>query len=412
MTALQTEVAEVAERTGFSGAVRVDREGDTVVCAAYGLADRAHGIPATVDTQFAMASGTKSLTAVTVMALVEQGTLRLDTTARSLLGEDLPLVGDGVTVEHLLAHRSGIGDYLDEGSGGNVRDYALTVPVHELATSEAYLRVLDGRPSTFAPGKRFTYNTSGFVLLAVLAERAAGTDLPAPVSDLVCDPAGMPDTAFLRTDSLPGRAAVGYLDATGLRTNVLHLPVRGSGDGGTCSTLADLHALWSALLAGRSWRRRSSRSWCARAVTGRRRAGGTVSACTSPPLVMRSSWRGMTPASPSSACINRRRPSRTRSWPTGPRCLADDPTPRRAAQHLSSPGPAAPPHPRLPRPTGGGPHPSRSSAPYQVATIPGTRKNTQAQAQPSNAIPQARKRRVATLPLTASTLDDVVGPCG
>jgi CubicO group peptidase (beta-lactamase class C family) len=206
---------------------------------------------ATVDTQFAIASGTKSLTAVTVMALVEQGTLRLDTTARSLLGEDLPLVGDGVTVEHLLAHRSGIGDYLDEGSGGNVRDYALAVPVHELATSEAYLRVLDGRPSVFAPGERFTYNNSGYVLLAVLAERAAGADLPALVSDLVCDPAGMPDTAFLRTDSLPGRAAVGYLDATGLRTNVLHLPVRGSGDGGTYSTLADLHALWSALFAGR-----------------------------------------------------------------------------------------------------------------------------------------------------------------
>ena len=250
MTTLQTEVAEVAERTGFSGAVRVDREGDTVVCAAYGLADRAHGIPATVDTQFAMASGTKSLTAVTVMALVERGTLRLDTTARSLLGEDLPLVGDGVTVEHLLAHRSGIGDYLDESSGGNVRDYALAVPVHELATSEAYLRVLDGRPRVFAPGERFTYTNSGYVLLAVLAERAAGTDLPTLVSDLVCDPAGMPDTAFLRTDSLPGRAAVGYLDATGLRTNVLHLPVRGSGDGGTYSTLADLHALWSALFAG------------------------------------------------------------------------------------------------------------------------------------------------------------------
>ena len=250
MTTLQTEVAEVAERTGFSGAVRVDREGDTVVCAAYGLADRAHGIPATVDTQFAMASGTKSLTAVTVMALVEQGTLRLDTTARSLLGEDLPLVGDGVTVEHLLAHRSGIGDYLDESSGGNVRDYALAVPVHELATSEAYLRVLDGRPRVFAPGERFAYTNSGYVLLAVLAERAAGTDLPTLVSDLVCDPAGMPDTDFLRTDSLPGRAAVGYLDATGLRTNVLHLPVRGSGDGGTYSTLADLHALWSALFAG------------------------------------------------------------------------------------------------------------------------------------------------------------------
>ena len=59
--------------------------------------------------------------------------------------------------------------------------------------------------------------------------------------------------------------------------------------------------------------------------------------------------------------------------------------------------------------TGGRP---QSSSPYHVATIPGTRKNTQAQAQPSNAMPQARKRKVATLPLTASILDDVVEPVG
>ena len=48
------------------------------------------------------------------MSLIEDGTLELDTTARSLLGDDLPLIDDEVTVEHLLAHRSGIGDYLDE----------------------------------------------------------------------------------------------------------------------------------------------------------------------------------------------------------------------------------------------------------------------------------------------------------
>ena len=35
-------------------------------------------------------------------------------TARSVLGADLPLIDDDVTIEHLLAHRSGIGDYLDE----------------------------------------------------------------------------------------------------------------------------------------------------------------------------------------------------------------------------------------------------------------------------------------------------------
>ena len=47
----------------------------------------------------------------------------------------------------------------------------------------------------------------------------------------------MGDTAFLRSDELPGRAALGYLtiDGAGGR-NVFHLPVRGSGDGGIYST--------------------------------------------------------------------------------------------------------------------------------------------------------------------------------
>jgi hypothetical protein len=44
---------------------------------------------------------------------------------------------------------------------------------------------------------------------------------------------------------------VGYLEVDGLRTNALHLPVVGSGDGGAWSTAADVHALWSALFAGR-----------------------------------------------------------------------------------------------------------------------------------------------------------------
>ena len=50
----------------------------------------------------------------------------------------------------------------------------------------------------------------------------------------------MDDTAFLRSDELPGRAALGYLDERRPRTNVLHLPVRGNGDGGIYSTAADI----------------------------------------------------------------------------------------------------------------------------------------------------------------------------
>nr|WP_198950512.1 serine hydrolase domain-containing protein [Kineosporia sp. A_224] len=241
----------MAARSGFSGVVRVDRSGETELCTAYGLADRAHDIANTVETVFATASGTKTLTALAVMSLVEQGTLGLATTARSLLGEDLPLIGDDVTVEHLLAHRSGIGDYLDEDAVADVRDYVMPVPVHRLATTEQYLPLLDGHEPVSPADARFAYNNAGYVLLALLAERACGVPFHDLVRTLVTEPAGMADTAFLRSDELPGRAALGYLSSDGLRTNVLHLPVRGSGDGGIYSTAADLSAFWDALFSGR-----------------------------------------------------------------------------------------------------------------------------------------------------------------
>ncbi|WP_088319216.1 serine hydrolase domain-containing protein [Kineosporia sp. R_H_3] len=251
MRSLQEAVGVAAARSGFSGVVRVDRAGEPELCTAYGLADRGHGIANAVDTVFATASGTKTLTALAVVSLVEQGVLGLATTARSLLGEDLPLIGDDVTVEHLLAHRSGIGDYIDEDEIGDVRDYVMPVPVHRLATTEQYLPLLEGHEPVFPAGTRFAYNNAGYVLLALLAERAAGTPFHDLVRTLVTEPAGMVDTAFLRSDELPGRAALGYLSSEGLRTNVLHLPVRGSGDGGIYSTAADLSAFWDALFSGR-----------------------------------------------------------------------------------------------------------------------------------------------------------------
>jgi CubicO group peptidase (beta-lactamase class C family) len=156
-----------------------------------------------------------------------------------------------VTIEHLLAHRSGIGDYLDEDAVRDISDYVMLVPVHTLTTTEQYLPALDGRGSAFPAGERFAYNNGGFVVLALLAERATGVEFYELVRTLVCEPAGMIDTAFLRSDELPGRAALGYVSVDGLRTNVLHLPVRGNGDGGVYSTASDLSALWAALFAGR-----------------------------------------------------------------------------------------------------------------------------------------------------------------
>ena len=191
----------IAAEARFSGVVRVDRGNEVVVTKAYGLADRGHEIPNEVDTQFAIASGLKGLTALAVVSLIEDGTLELGTTARSLLGEDLPLIADDVTVEHLLAHRSGIGDYLDEDGGREITDYVMPVPVHQLATAEEYVPILAGHETKFAAGTSFSYCNGGFVVLAVLAERASGIPYHELVAQRVCAPAGLRDTAFLTRTS-------------------------------------------------------------------------------------------------------------------------------------------------------------------------------------------------------------------
>jgi len=249
---LESELDAIASAESFSGVVRVERPGRPLLEKAHGLADKGHGIPNRIETQFGIASGTKSLTALTMVSLIEEGRLELSTTARSLLGDDLPLIADDVTIEHLLSHRSGIGDYLDEEVELDYDAYLMPVPVQELATTEQYLAVLGGHPTKFPAGERFAYCNSGFVVLALIAERVSGVPFAELVRQRVCEPAGMTDTAFLRSDELPGSAALGYLRVDGVwRTNVFHLPVRGTGDGGIYTTAADISALWSASFAGR-----------------------------------------------------------------------------------------------------------------------------------------------------------------
>ncbi|MDQ3294473.1 MAG: beta-lactamase family protein, partial [Actinomycetota bacterium] len=192
-------------------------------------------------------------TALAVMGLVADGALTLATTVRSVLGDALPLIDPAVTVEHLLAHTSGIGDYLDEDELGDINDYVMPVPVHLLAGTAAFLPVLDGFPTKFPPGERFSYCNGGYVVLALVIEAVSESAYHDVVARTVFDRAGLGSTAFLRLDELPGTAALGYLskpEVGGLRTNVLHLPVLATGDGDTFTTAADMAAFWPALLDG------------------------------------------------------------------------------------------------------------------------------------------------------------------
>jgi CubicO group peptidase (beta-lactamase class C family) len=247
---LAVTIGRLADEHGFSGVVRVDRDGVTEHASAHGLAERAFGVPNRLDTQFGVASIAKSLTAMTVVSLVADGLLGLGTGVRDVLGDELPDIAPDVTVEHLLAHRSGIGDYLDEDLDFGPSDYVMTRPVHEFVTTDDYVPSLRGHPTKFTAGERFSYCNGGYVVLALVIERATGRRFHDVLAERVCVPAGLGHTAYHRSDELPAGVARGYVD-DGLRTNVLHLPVRGSGDGGVHTTVGDLHTLWDAFLDGR-----------------------------------------------------------------------------------------------------------------------------------------------------------------
>ena len=121
--------------------------------------------------------------------------------------------------------------------------------MQSLVTTSDYLPALDGFADQ-VPRRRPVLVLQQWLRRPGVDRR---TGVRQPFHDLVAErvfaKAGMADTGFLRSDELPGRAALGYLDDG--RTNVFHLPVRGNGDGGAYTTVADLRAFWAALFAGR-----------------------------------------------------------------------------------------------------------------------------------------------------------------
>jgi len=248
----------------FSGVVQV-RTGAAVDIQAGGHADRVAGRLIDRSTRFACASAAKTFTALVVLRLVESGQLVLDAPVAPLVPE-VAQMSSAVTVRHLLEHTSGVGDYLDEGEIDDIEAFRLPVPVDGLTAPADLLPLLDLPPRS-APGEPFRYNNSGYVLLAVLAERVGGRSYFAQIQD-VLDAAGMTASGFFHVDELPANTALGYL-RTG-ETNRTCLPARGSGDGGIYLTTDDVQKFWSAFRSGELL----SESLRADMVTPHHQAGG------------------------------------------------------------------------------------------------------------------------------------------
>ncbi|WP_327298325.1 serine hydrolase domain-containing protein [Streptomyces sp. NBC_01197] len=137
-----------------------------------------------------LASVTKPVAGLAVMALADAGALALTDT----VGAHLPEYRGGdkahLTLHQLLTHTSGL--------PGRVPLY------RESPTRRALLDAVRGLPPAAPPGARVQYSSQGFILLGLIAEAAAGRPLDQLVAELVCAPLGMTDTGF--TPDAAGRA--------------------------------------------------------------------------------------------------------------------------------------------------------------------------------------------------------------
>jgi len=247
---LEAKIDAEALESSFSGVVEVVSRKNSFR-KAWGLRDRADLIKNEVETRFGIASGTKGFTALGIASLIEEGKIGMETSVLSLLGDRFPELHSSITVGHLLAHTSGIGDHYDEDEiEGGVDDFILSIPVQDLVSPFDYIPLLRGRTQKFAPGEKASYSNGGYVVLAMIIELVSGTPFQRYIEDRIFYRAGMTHSGFFRSDNLPENTALGYLVGKGeFETNLFNLPVIGSGDGGAYSNLKDMKLFWQSLLS-------------------------------------------------------------------------------------------------------------------------------------------------------------------
>jgi CubicO group peptidase (beta-lactamase class C family) len=222
---------------GSPGAVvAVMRGGEVELCKGYGLASIELGVPIEPATRFRIASVSKQFTAMAALMLADEGRLKLSDPPHNYLKELKPLP---VTIEQMMRNSSGLPDFLELlGLGGHSLDKpARAAELFEAAARNGHLN--------FAPGSRFLYSNTNFLLLGLIIEKLSGKTLGEFMAERIFRPLGMTATTLAHEIDrvIPG-LATGYLGDSqrGFR-RAAHAYSQG-GEGGLTSTVVDL-LIWS-----------------------------------------------------------------------------------------------------------------------------------------------------------------------
>ena len=222
-------------------AVAVLRRDEPLLLRACGHADLHARIPVTLATQFRLASVSKQFTAAALLLLVEEGRLGLGDAVRDWL-PTLPAAVEGVTLRHLLTHTSGLADF-----------ETLIEPERREPLSDAdVLRLIERAPHLqFPPGTRFCYSNTGYILLALVIERAARCRYASFLRERIFEPLGMRHAiAHEAGASVVAHRAYGHTwDGCAWQRTDQSLTSATLGDGGVYASVEEL-ALWQAAIDG------------------------------------------------------------------------------------------------------------------------------------------------------------------
>lgn len=227
----------------FSGTVLLARQGEVLFLKGFGFANEEWGVPNDADTRFPVASITKTFTAALVLELQRQKKLSLEEPLCNHVST-CPKSWNAITIRHLLTHTAGIPDYAKDP------DFMQKVRLRrDLAGIIAGFR---DRPLTSAPGNRYEYSNSGYLLLGHVLEEVGRKPYEQLLREHIFEPLGMRHTILDDNARLVPRRASGYRASGPTRSNADYVDTSWLySAGGIHSTAGDLLIWVRALLAGK-----------------------------------------------------------------------------------------------------------------------------------------------------------------
>jgi CubicO group peptidase (beta-lactamase class C family) len=241
--AVERFITDTMRVLGSPGAaICVIRDGQVIWTHGFGLADLEQRVPVTSETRFRIGSVSKSLTAVALGKLMEDGRLDLDAPVQRYVPA-FPVKRHPITVRQVAGHLAGIRHYLP-GEFENREHYA---------TVTAGLAIFSADSLLFEPGTRYEYSSYGYNLLGAVIEGASGRSYLEYIRDAVLRPAGMTHTSPEHPDSIIPRRSRYYTraDSTGPVVNAPYVDNTYKWpSGGYLSTAEDLARFGDRLLRG------------------------------------------------------------------------------------------------------------------------------------------------------------------